>query len=86
MAKVKPQGKKETFSISSLSLTSEDEKTLDVLRQEATDYLGRTVSRSAIVRALLRVAAKHGYQWVIAEVYPFVEAEISSSIVWGKKK
>ncbi len=86
MASLKTKQKKEAFSISSLSLTREDAETLEMLSKDATDFIGRKVSGSAIVRALVRLAREQGYQWVITNLCPFVEAELSSGIMWGKKK
>jgi hypothetical protein len=53
---------------------------------DVSDYTGRKISGSAILRALLRYTNQQGYQWFLSQVSPFIEAEISSGVVWGKKK
>lgn len=48
---------------------------------EASDYIGRKVSGSAMVRALLRYAEKQEYQWVLAQLCPMVEEELSQGVI-----
>ena len=84
-AKVRPP-KKQPLLIHSLALTSADKDTLERISSNATDYTGRKVSGSAILRALLRHAEQQGYQWILTNVCPFIDAEISSGVMWGKKK
>jgi hypothetical protein len=75
-----------SFTIRSLSITPEDAKLLDRFSQDASDYLGWTVSGSAIMRGLLRHADQQGAEWMRENLFPFVEHEIQRGIVWGKKK
>jgi predicted TIM-barrel fold metal-dependent hydrolase len=56
------------------------------LSTDAADYIGRAVSGSAIVRALLRHVAQYPASWVQARIFPFVEKELDSGVLWGKKK
>jgi hypothetical protein len=84
-AKTKPP-KKQPLTIHSLSLTKADETILERISTDATDYAGRKVSGSAIIRALLRNADKQGYQWILANICPLIDAEILSGVMWGKKK
>ena len=88
MARAKKEQKKEKpkIHVQSMALTPETEKTLQRLRGEATDYIGRKVSGSAMVRALLRFADKQEYQWVLSQLCPIVEEELSQGVIWGKKK
>ena len=88
MARAKKDQKKEKpkIHVQSMTLTPETEKTLQRLSGEASDYIGRKVSGSATVRALLRFADKQEYQWVLAQLCPMVEEELSSGVTWGKKK
>lgn len=72
--------------IRSLSVTPADVRTLDRIAQDASDYIGWTVSGSAIVRALLRYADQQSGEWVKEHLFPLVEQEIQSGTVWGKKK
>lgn len=86
MASKKTEAKKEAFCIRSFTLTTPTDETLKRLSREASDYLGWTVSSSAIMRALLRYIEEQPSSWAVSQVFPFVEQEISSGIVWGKKK
>jgi hypothetical protein len=77
---------KPAFVTHSLTLTRADEDILEHLSSDVSDYTGRKISGSAILRALLRYTNQQGYQWLLSQVSPFIEAEISSGVVWGKKK
>ena len=85
MAHTKPTPKNETL-IRSLTLTLETEKILHSLSQDATDYIGRKASGSAILRALLRYADQQGTNWTRETLFPLIEHELESGMVWGKKK
>ena len=89
MAALKSTKKKPSIipsTIRSLSITKEDANILDKLAQEASDYIGWTVSGSAIVRALLRQADQQPGEWFKEQIFPFIEQEIQEGTVWGKKK
>ena len=86
MARAKPKPKKEPFLIRSFTLTAPTEQTLQRLSGEASDLLGWTVSSSAIMRALLRHAEQQPQDWTTSQLFPFIEREIASGVVWGKKK
>ncbi len=86
MERAKTKLKKEPFVIRSLTLAADTNETLERVSQEATDYTGRKVSGSAVVRALLRYAEAQGYEWGIAHLCPLIETEFSSGRVWGKQK
>lgn len=40
----------------------------------------------AIMRALLRYVGDQPSGWALSQLFPFVEHEIASGVVWGKKK
>src|SRR5712691_2223973 len=70
--------------VRSLTLTPAADATLQRLSGDASDYIGRKVSGSAIVRALLRQAEQQGST---AQLFPLLEMELTSGeVVWGKKK
>jgi hypothetical protein len=77
---------KPALVVHSLTLTHADEEILEHLSKDVSDYTGRTISGSAVLRALLRHADRQGYQWFLAQVSPFIEAEMTSGILWGKQK
>ncbi len=78
--------KKEPFHISSFALTSTTETTLTRISQDATDVIGRRVSDSAIIRALLRHIERQPLSWVRGQLYPLLETEMNTGVLWGKKK
>jgi hypothetical protein len=88
MARAKTKRKKEEpeIVVNSIAFTRDTQETLQRLSGEASDYTGRKVSGSAIVRALLRFAGKQQYDWVISQVCPLVEEELASGVTWGSKK
>jgi len=86
MARPKKNPPKEPLVIHSLTLTPTTAATLRRLSTDAADYIGRTVSESAIVRALLRHVEQYPASWVQARIFPFVEKELDSGVMWGKKK
>jgi hypothetical protein len=64
------------------------EDVLDVLRhlsQDASDFLGRTVSDSAIIRALIRQIDQQGPP-AVDELFIQVEKEFKRGVMWGRKK
>jgi hypothetical protein len=86
MASKKTEAKKARVSVHSLALARDTEETLERLSGEASDFIGRKVSGSAVVRALLRHVERENSSWVTAQIFSLVEAELSSGVTWGKKK
>ena len=82
----KAKVEKPEILIRSLTLTPATVGTLEQLSSDASDYVGRTVSSSAIMRALLRYASQQGGLWAQTQLFPFVEGELKLSVMWGKKK
>ena len=68
------------------SLTPADVATLERLSGEASDALGWTVSSSAVVRALVRYVELQPVSWARSTLFPLVEKEIQSGVVWGSRK
>ena len=85
MARRTKQRAKPEVRIHTITLTPEAVAALEGLCSDASDYTGWTVSRSALIRALLRLAQQHGAEWVRAQVCPFVEAEQQEGLRWGKE-
>ena len=67
-------------------LTKENVDLLKTLAQEASAQGGRTISGSAILRALVRYAAKQGPAWQREHILPVLEEAMASGTVWGTKK
>ena len=86
MASRKLPTKKEPFRISSFALTSSTETTLTRISHDATDVIGRRVSDSAVVRAMLRYVERQPLSWVREQIYPHIEKEIEAGTLWGRKK
>jgi hypothetical protein len=76
----------EPLKVCSLKLTPTAERLLQQLGQDASDTLGRPVSSSAMLRALLAYVEQQSPAWVSSALYPFVDQEIARGRVWGKKK
>ena len=70
----------------SLNLTPTAEQFFRRMSQEASDALGRTVSNSALLRALLAYIEQQPRSWASTQLYPLVEQEIARGRVWGRKK
>jgi hypothetical protein len=70
----------------SLMIMPETGAALKWLGRDASDYIGWTVSSSAIVRALVYYAEQQPPGWATSQLFPLVEREIASGTVWGSKK
>jgi hypothetical protein len=86
MPRTKKLPPKEPLLIRSLTHTPTTEAIVKQLSQDASDSIGRPISSSAIIRALLRYADQQDTQWEQEQLFPFVEKELSSGILWGAKK
>jgi hypothetical protein len=86
MARAKPTPKTHHFAVRSHSLSPDAEQTLERLRQDASDALGWTVGKSAVVRALIRYAAQQSPEWAAATLHPLIAHEFDTGVVWGGKK
>ena len=69
-----------------LNLTPTANRFFQRLSREASDALGRTVSTSAMLRALLCYVEQQPRSWASTQLYPLVEQEIARGRVWGRKK
>jgi len=86
MARMKKEvEKKPEFSIHTITLTPDVVEALKRLSQEATDFLGRSISNSAIIRALVRQVEKQGPPAIDA-LFLEVERELKAGVMWGKKR
>jgi hypothetical protein len=86
MAHLKIAPKKPPLAILTHTLSEENERTLQQLSQETSDIIGRTVSNSAVVRALLRYVTQQSSTWVSTTLVPLIEQEMGAGVVWGSKK
>ena len=89
MARKKPTTQKPTATSMgkiTVVLTKDNVALLKALAQEASNRGGRTISGSAILRALVRYAAQQGRAWQRETIFPVLEEEIASGTVWGTKK
>jgi hypothetical protein len=83
-AKKPPIHEKPPFSIHTFTLTPDVVEGLQRLSQEATDFLGRSISSSAIVRALVRHMDDQGAP-AVAALLRVVEQELKAGVKWGKQ-
>jgi hypothetical protein len=86
MARLKRIAPKPAFFPGSITLTSDVGDILQNFSQDAKDFTGRAVGRSAILRALVRYAQQQGDQWMREQIFPLIEKELEAGIMWGKKK
>jgi hypothetical protein len=86
MARTKnpPLQKKPEFSIHSISLTPDVVKALQRLSRDASDFIGRSISTSAIVRALVRQIMRQGPPAADA-LFIQVEKELKAGVTWGRQ-
>jgi hypothetical protein len=69
-----------------LTLTPTAKHFFHQLSREASDALGRKVSNSAMLRALLAYVEQQPRSWASKHLYPFVEQEMARGRVWGRTK
>ena len=81
----KAELKKQPFVIRSVALTAENEETLEHLKQDATDAIGRPISSSALLRAFVRFFAQQPPIWTAKQLHPLIEEEIEQGRLWGTK-
>jgi hypothetical protein len=72
--------------VKAYSIAEDVESILQDLAGQATDEIGRPISSSTILRALVRHAGSQGAQWVRDHLIPLVEHELNAGIHHGKKK
>ena len=72
-------------AVRSFALTEEDLGALQQLCQDASDYTGRTVSSSRLVRAMIRHAASQPPRWAREMLCPLIESEIAAGVQWGRE-
>jgi len=68
------------LKVSAIGLTQTEADTLTKLEQEQSDLIGRVISRSAVVRALLRLVDR---KIEPLELRDEIEIELSSGRRWG---
>jgi hypothetical protein len=66
-------------------LSPDNEATLQLFSQVATDHVGRAISKAAIVRALLRYAAQQGAP-LVKQLVPLIDEELNTGVMWGTKR
>ena len=69
-----------SLKVSSFTFTRAEADTLTQLTQEQSDLLGRTISRSAVMRALVRLAGRKNAPLELREE---IESELSAGRRWG---
>lgn len=83
--KTPPPQEQPKSSIHSITLAGEEVLVLQRLSQEASDFLGRTISSSAVIRALIRQIGKQGPAEADA-LFIEIERELKAGRIWGRKK
>jgi hypothetical protein len=83
--KKQPPKERPEFSVYTFTLDKEAAESLKQLSEDAADFLGRTVSGSALVRALIRQVVQQGPSAADA-LFIEVEKEMKKGVLWGGKK
>jgi hypothetical protein len=86
MARTPRKPSKPTVRPVALTLTPEAHALVQRLGTEASDYIGRAVGGSAVVRALLAWTDQQGEAWLAEKIFPLVERELSSGLRWGAQR
>jgi hypothetical protein len=73
------------LSIHTFSLAPDEAATLRQLSGDASDFLGQSISNSAIVRALLRQIGQQGSAAAEA-LFLEVERELNAGVKWSRTK
>jgi hypothetical protein len=73
------------FSIHSVTLREEEGEILQRFSGYASDFLGRSMSNSAVIRALIR-QMNDMEPSAIDALFAEVEKELNAGVMWGKKK
>jgi hypothetical protein len=68
-----------------VTLTTEEVDAPRQLSQDVTDFLGRSISSSAVIRALIRQITKQGPPAADA-LFLEVERELKAGVRWGKQQ
>jgi hypothetical protein len=76
---------KNPFLIRSYAIAEHTEQTLEQLKQAATDAIGRPISSSAVLRALVRYLGQQPSSWIAKQIHPLLEQEIEQGRLWGTK-
>ena len=84
MARTKKTPKKQKPAMHSVSLTPDVVEILWDLSRDAADVLGRAISKSAILRALVRQVRKQGPAAREA-LFLEIERELNVGVTWGRK-
>lgn len=83
----KPKAKKPPIQkptiLRTFALSPEDELALTQLAQDVADKVGRSPSRSAVFRALLRLARDFDPA-LVDQLVGFIEVELNAGVRWGK--
>jgi hypothetical protein len=70
------------FAMPTVSLTPEETTARQPLSQDASDFLGRAIRSSAVIRALIRQVVTQGPPAADALVIE-VERELTAGVRWG---
>jgi hypothetical protein len=81
----KPAVTKPRITVTTVALTAAEGQVLHRLREEATDRIGRKISASAVLRALVQWAGGQKLDFTRTEIVPRVEHEMTQ-LRWGRTK
>jgi Arc/MetJ-type ribon-helix-helix transcriptional regulator len=82
--KSSPNAWKKNENLTSIALTPDTNAAIERLRQDTQDRLGRRISTSAVIRALLRYASQQ--KDIASVVDSLISKELAAGIRWGKPR
>jgi hypothetical protein len=77
--------KKPSITVTTVSLTAAEVTVLRRLSEDASDIVGRKISASAVLRALVQWVGGQKLEFARTEIIPLVEHEMTQ-LRWGRKK
>ena len=77
--------KKPIITVTTVSLTAAEVTVLRRLSEDASDIVGRKISSSAVLRALVQWVGGQKLEFARTEIIPLVEHEMTQ-LRWGRKK
>ena len=85
MARAKKRVKKPEIVITTVSLTPDEVQILQRLSEDASDVVGRRISGSAVLRAVVQWLGAHDLKFTREQILPLIEKELLL-LRWGRKK
>ena len=77
--------KKPKIQVTTVVFTQAEKAVLQRVSRDASDVIGRRISGSQVLRAVVQWLGVHGLEFSREEIVPIIENELSL-LHWGRKK